>query len=122
MHSRTHHQQRLSHQHDGQSTDRIRSMHDIFSDPFRCAILYYLQERGNPADVEELSERVLDWCPDEEELPPNRARRRAWLFNEHIVRMDDFGVVSYDPREDSIRLAEDVSVTLPDLWKGSDFN
>lgn len=97
------------------STDPITSMHDILSDPYRCAILAYLTECANPADVDELIAAVLEWQSDDRPSDsPQPGSPEAWLRNEHIVHMNEFGVISYDPNAESVRLAEDFSVTLTD--------
>lgn len=102
-------------------TERIRSMHDIFSNPLRCAVLYYLQEVEDPADVDEMVNEILSWCPDED-VPDGDSDQsdQTWFFHEHVVRMDEFGVVRYDPRQHSVRLSDSVCVTVPFPWKNPD--
>lgn len=96
-------------------------MHDIFSDPLRCAVLYYLQEVENPADVDEMVDEVLSWCPEEDVTDGEPVESaQTWFFHEHVVRMDEFGVVRYDPRRHTVRLSDNVCLTVPFPWKNAD--
>lgn len=91
-------------------------MHDVFSDPHRRAVLFYLQERERTADVRELAEWVDVHC--ESEIGPDRpsAGRASWLLHRHVLSMDEFGLVEYDPEDCSVSLAEDVCVTVTPPW------
>ena len=88
-------------------------MHDVLSDPRRRAVLYYLREFENPADVDDLVDRILAWCPDgnsSDGTPSDSTRAR--LLNDHVRRMEAFGLLAYDPDRETVRLSEDVSVTV----------
>lgn len=89
-------------------------MHDIFSNPFRCAVLNYLQKMENPVGLDEVVEHVLARCSGEDDTSASGDALDRWLFNEHILRLEEFGIITYDPGEESVELSDDVSVTLPD--------
>lgn len=109
-------QQRESFISNDRAGDRIRNMHDVLSDPHRCAILDYLQKLHGPVDVCEVAEQVpkrnLEAQVDEE----GADQARKWLLESHILLMDEFGLIRYDREQDTIRLPDDVSITLPPHW------
>ncbi|WP_459192634.1 DUF7344 domain-containing protein [Halosimplex sp. J119] len=95
-------------------------MHDVFSDWERRAILYYLQDCGNRAPVEEVAAHLVGWWRGEDrpaatdEDAVTRVRDR--LGCAHLSKLDDFGVVAYDPRTDTVRLAEDMKLSISEPW------
>lgn len=94
-------------------------MHDVFSDPYRRAVLYYLQEWENPADVCELGEWVIRRCQEAERDDADRASRdrtAEWVLHRHVLSMDEFGLVEYDPEVDTVLLPDDVCVTVTPPW------
>lgn len=101
--------------HRGSSED-VRNMHDIFSDPYRCAVLYYLQRMDGPATLSEVARAVLEWSPDDDAVRPDD-RPRTWLLDTHVRQLEEFGVIRYDPERGQIRLSEDVLLSVTEPWQ-----
>ncbi|MFB6165278.1 MAG: hypothetical protein ABEJ31_08985 [Haloarculaceae archaeon] len=100
--------------------DRIRSMHDVFGDPSRRAVLYYLQEIESPADVCAVARQVAAWCRDRADAAGVR-RERAWLLHSHVLSLAEAGLVTYDAETDTIALPDDVCIAVdpPEACGGS---
>lgn len=99
-------------------------MHDVFSSWDRRAIIYYLIHESDPAPVEDVVEHVVAWSRGVTEPTPRdetvadavtpRFRRR------HVRRLDEFGIVDYDPGDEQVRLADDVEVMVSPPWESHD--
>jgi hypothetical protein len=95
-------------------------MHDIFSDWERRAILYHLQEVGGRSSVEALAAHLVGWWRGHErpaaadEAVVDRVRRR--LGCAHLSKLDDFGVLAYDPRSGTVRLSEEMKLSVSEPW------
>lgn len=85
-------------------------MHDVLSNRPRCAVLHYLQESDGSVEVRELTDQVLAWCGDGQ-IDATDDEVRAWLLN-HVLAMDEFGLVTYDSKQDTVELPADVSVAI----------
>ncbi|WP_135364085.1 DUF7344 domain-containing protein [Halosimplex halophilum] len=98
----------------------IRTMHDIFSDWERRAILYHLQSVGGRSSVEALAAHLVGWWRGREEPAEvdgelvDRVRRR--LGCAHLSKLDDFGVLAYDPRSGTVRLSEEMKLSVSEPW------
>ena len=75
---------------------------ELLSDQRRRYVLYYLREQGNPVSVDELADRVTMW---ENEPSIDRSKIRADLHHSQLPRLDDAGVVDFDPEEGYVSLA-----------------
>jgi hypothetical protein len=97
--------------------DAIHSMHDIFSDDYRSALLCCLEESDGRATVEELGEYLVWRCP-EHPLGDDgfTEATRSWLVSNHVERMSAFGVIDFDESEGVVRLADGVTVTVSSPW------
>lgn len=121
MQSHDHHQRRVSPDPTPCESDGIDNMHDIFSEPYRCAVLYYLQAADEPAAVDEVAIAVGEWRPDGDGADAEGADRlRTWLLDNHIRQMVEFGVIAYDRHRDAVRLTEDVSLSVTAPWDEED--
>jgi hypothetical protein len=95
-------------------------MHDIFSDWERRAILYHLQETGGRSSVATVAAHLVGWWRGRErpvgkgEPVVERVRRR--LGHAHLVKLDDFGVVVYDPRTGTVRLTDEMKLSVSEPW------
>ena len=102
----------------------IRCMHDVFSDWERRAILYFLLQREDPTAIDRLTRHIVGWRQGEETpVPPDHEaidRVRHHVVYSHVVKMDNFGVVEYDPRYEEVGLAEDMKVSVRPPWDRSD--
>ncbi|WP_436930294.1 DUF7344 domain-containing protein [Halosimplex halobium] len=98
----------------------IRTMHDIFSDWERRAILYHLQSAGGRSSVEVLAAHLVGWWRGREEPAAadgelvDRVRRR--LGCAHLSKLDDFGVLAYEPRSGTVRLSEEMKLSVSEPW------
>ncbi|MFC7139545.1 hypothetical protein ACFQMA_06795 [Halosimplex aquaticum] len=95
-------------------------MHDVFSDWERRAILYYLQEHGGRATVEEVAAHLVGWW-DGDDSPAATdedavARVRDRLGCAHLLKLDEFGVVAYDARRETVRLDEEMKLSISEPW------
>lgn len=101
-------------------SDDIQSMHDVFSDWERRAVLYYLQEREDPAEIDGIVTHLVDWRRGNEEATPREGnpneRTRHRVVYAHVTKMDDFGIVSYDSRADTVSLCDDMKVSVSPPW------
>lgn len=91
-------------------------MHDIFDDPYRCAVLYHLQVTDEPATLDEIADAVVESCPDGKGLEDEH-EVRDWLLDGHVRQMSEFGVLSYDEARDVVRVREDVSISVTSPWE-----
>jgi len=95
-------------------------MHDIFSDWERRAILYHLQDVGGRSSVEATAAHLVGWWRGRErpaaadEDLVDRVRRR--LGCAHLSKLDEFGVLAYDPRSGTVRLSEEMKLSVSDPW------
>jgi DNA-binding transcriptional ArsR family regulator len=72
---------------------------DLLSSPRRRMALYYLRERGGSSTVTELAEDIasLEYeVPVEELSRQQRKRVYVSLYQTHIPKLDDAGIVHYD--------------------------
>ncbi|WP_415380965.1 hypothetical protein [Halosimplex sp. TS25] len=101
-------------------SSEIETMHDVFSDWERRAILYYLQENDGRATVEEVAAHLVGWWDgDDSPAAANDgavARVRNRLGCAHLLKLDDFGVVAYDARRETVRLAEEMKISISEPW------
>lgn len=96
-------------------------MHDVLSDWTRRAVLYYLQEYGDPAEVEDVAVHLLAWWRGREKPASDGhdvdRRTRQCLLQEHLLKMDEFGVLAYDAGSDAVRLVEGMEVVVDPPWR-----
>jgi hypothetical protein len=82
---------------------------DLLSNPRRRYVLYYLSEVDEPIQLRDLADQVSSW---ENEIPvdelSNQQRKRVYvsLYQTHIPKLEDAGVVSYDSESGYVSLAE----------------
>lgn len=95
-------------------------MHDVLSDPYRCAVLYYLEESDEAAGVRELTEQVLAWCLEEGQFDGDEGvddHACTWLLERHVLSMERFGLISYDRERDAVALSDDASIAITPRWE-----
>ena len=95
-------------------------MHDIFSDWERRAILYHLQTVDGRSSVEATAAHLVGWwrghegpAAADDELVDHVRRR---LGCAHLSKLDDFGVLTYDPRSGTVRLSEEMKLSVSEPW------
>ncbi|UIP01328.1 hypothetical protein Hbl1158_15560 (plasmid) [Halobaculum sp. CBA1158] len=100
-------------------------VYDILSNARRRFVIYYLRDRGEPVKLGELSDRVAAWENDVpvEELTDQQVKRvYVSLYQTHIPKLEDTGIVEYDADTGVVRLTSQVSdldAYLPDEDEGS---
>jgi len=108
--------------HDRPSIDGngIETMHDVFSDWERRAVLYCLQERDGRTPVETVARHLVGWWRGHERPAPVDddivAQVRERIGRVHLLKLDEFGVVSYNPRGETVRLADEMKVSISEPW------
>lgn len=81
---------------------------DILSSPRRRYVLYYLKQVDEPIELTDLAEQVAAW---ENETTPesltDQERKRVYvsLYQTHIPKLDEAGIVTYDQDDGSVELA-----------------
>lgn len=107
----------------GTDPDGIQSMHDILSCWERRALLYYLQEREDPAGLRTVSAHLAGWrrgnegpSSDDEAIVDTRRELRR----EHLRKMEEFGVVWFDPGVDDVGLVDGMTVAVSKPWRHHD--
>lgn len=85
---------------------------DILSSPRRRYVLYHLRTTGTPVELTNLAEKVAAWENDtavSEITEQERKRVYVSLYQTHIPRLADVGLIDYDKESGMIGLAEDTA-------------
>lgn len=85
---------------------------DLLSSPRRRYVLYYLRETGESIELTDLAEQVAAWENEttvEEITEQERKRVYVSLYQTHIPRLDEAGVIDYDRDSGSVALASEAS-------------
>jgi len=102
------------------SRDRV---FDILSSPRRRYVLYYLREYGGPVELTDLAEELAAWENDTTvaEISP-QARKRVYvsLYQTHVPKLDEAGLIDYDSDSGELRLSDQGSVVDPYLGTQTD--
>lgn len=101
--------------HDKLSQDVV---FDLLSSPRRRFVLYYLNQVDDSVTIGELADQVAAWENevDVEELS-SQQRKRVYvsLYQTHVPKMDDAGIIEYDSDSGDVALADqavDISAYL----------
>ena len=81
---------------------------DLLSSPRRRYVLYLLRDAGEPVELTTLAEHVAAWENDVEiDDITEQERKRVYvsLYQTHIPRLDEAGVVSYDKETGLVSLS-----------------
>lgn len=85
---------------------------DILSSPRRRYVLYYLRTLDEAVKLTDLAEQVAAWENDTQpEKITEQERKRVYvsLYQTHIPRLADAGIVDYDKESGLITLADDAT-------------
>ncbi len=85
---------------------------DILSSPRRRYVLYYLRTTGETVKLTDLAEQVAAWENDTApEAITEQQRKRVYvsLYQTHVPRLAEAGVIEYDKETGDIALAEDAN-------------
>jgi len=92
---------------------------EVLKSPRRRYALYYLRQEGGETELSELTEQVAAW---ENETTPaglsTEQRKRVYisLYQTHLPKLDEAGVVEYDSDEGIVRLSDRASDL--DIYRG----
>ena len=94
----------------------IRNMQDVLSNPCRRAILYQLQDRETPMTTTEVARRLLD-RESEGDRPGGQDdadvdELRSRLLQAHVLEMEAFDLLAFDPETDAVWIPEDVTISV----------
>jgi DNA-binding transcriptional ArsR family regulator len=82
---------------------------EILSNPRRRFTIYYLRQHGEPVDLQELAAQVAAWENevDVEELT-KQERKRVYvsLYQTHVPKLADAGIIDYDQDAGTVELTE----------------
>lgn len=82
---------------------------EVLKSPRRRYVLYYLRKNGGWVDLSEVTEQVAAWENDTTiEGLESEQRKRVYisLYQTHLPKLDEAGVVEYDQTRGVIRLAD----------------
>lgn len=86
---------------------------DVLSNPRRRFVLYYLREIDDTVELNELAKAIAAWenDTDESELT-DQDRKRVYvsLYQTHIPKLTDVGLVEYDQDSGTVHLTDRTSV------------
>lgn len=86
---------------------------DVLSNPRRRFVLYYLREVEASVELNELARQIAAWenDTDESELT-DQDRKRVYvsLYQTHVPKLTDVGLVEYDQDSGTVRLTDRTSV------------
>ena len=95
---------------------------DVLSNPRRRFVLYYLREIDDTVELNELAKAIAAWenDTDESELT-DQDRKRVYvsLYQTHIPKLTDVGLVEYDQDSGTVHLTDRTSV-IDDYLTDSD--
>jgi len=87
-------------------------VYDLLSNARRRFVISHLRERGEPVDIMELSETVAAWENDVErdELTDQQIKRvYVSLYQTHVPKLRESGIVEYDKEESLVTLTSNVT-------------
>ncbi|WP_135822790.1 DUF7344 domain-containing protein [Halostella litorea] len=81
---------------------------DLLSSPRRRFVLYYLRREDEPVELRQLADEVAAWENDmrvEELTSQQRKRVYVSLYQTHVPKLDEAGIVEYDQDSGMVGLA-----------------
>jgi hypothetical protein len=85
---------------------------DILSNPRRRYVLYYLRREGGPVQLTSLAEHVAAWENETDvDSLDDQQRKRVYvsLYQTHVPKLADSGIVEYDKDQGSVALADEAA-------------
>lgn len=86
--------------------------YDLLSNPRRRYVLYYLGREGNPVSIGTLADRVAAWENDttvEEVGSQERKRVYVSLYQTHVPKLQEAGLVRYEQDEGTVELTDRIT-------------
>lgn len=83
---------------------------EILANQRRRFVLHYLKQNDSPVDLDKLAEQVAAWETDNNGSVKYHERKRVYtaLQQEHLPRMDNAGVISFDKNRGTIEASQDL--------------
>jgi len=81
---------------------------DLLSNPRRRFVLSYLRQEGGPVDLVDLADEIAAWendTPVEDLTSQQRKRVYVSIYQTHVPKLEDAGVVDYDRESGLVQLA-----------------
>lgn len=105
---------------DGGGLSSLNRYFDALADPRRRHTLYYLNDhRTEPITIDELARHVTametEYAPDTL-VEADYADIKRELYHNHLPRLDDYGIIDYDPRSGDMRFHQSSRGLLLLLW------
>lgn len=91
----------------------VNHMHDVLSDPYRRLILHRLDAQSGPVEIGELGEEIRDMDPSTF-VDASKQDVSFWLVHEHLLPLEEFGLVAYHRETDAVCLVEQVVISVVD--------
>jgi len=98
-------------------------VYDLLSNARRRFVISYLRRRREPVDIMHLSEAVAAWENDvDADALTDQQTKRVYvsLYQTHLPKLDDAGIVEYDRDSGAVALADAVDELDTYLPNGSD--
>jgi hypothetical protein len=91
-----------------------REIHDVLRNDRRRLVLERLRERGGDETVSDLAEFIAG-VEAEATPPPRNVRQSVYvsLHQTHLPKLDELGIVDYDPNEKSVSLSGGAEKVVP---------
>ncbi|MDZ7687585.1 MAG: hypothetical protein U5J64_02480 [Halobacteriales archaeon] len=83
---------------------------EILKNRRRRDILHYLKQNGSEANVGEMAKQIAAWENDVSvDAVTSKQRKRLYtaLYQSHLPKMDDVGILEYDQRRGTVNLTEE---------------
>lgn len=96
---------------------------EVLKNRRRREVLEYLQSTDGEAKLSELAERIAAWENDITVAALNSTQRKrvyVALYQTHLPKMDDAGVIDYDSDRGTVRLADNADILQ--MYLSDDFN
>ncbi len=89
----------MSHHHTSHLTNaqHRETAFELLSSALRRDVLAVLRDRRSPIGLDEIAEAVREEAASASETPSDPEKTRVALHHVHLPKLDDAGVVSYDP-------------------------
>ena len=84
---------------------------DILSNPRRRYLLYYLSQKSDPVNIQELTEQIAQWeATERDDDFTEQYHKRVYIsiYQNHIPKLIEAGIVSFDRNSGLVSLEEEI--------------
>lgn len=102
----------------------VDALFDVLCVGRRRFVLHYLTREAERVGLEELTERVAAWEHDADGEVPEELYRRVYtsLYQIHVPKLADHGLVEYDRHRDVLALDDDLDAARPFLSLAAEYD